>query len=572
MSPALYRWLVYGFAVAAIVASLSIAVAPAWAARGTPGMPDDSPLTINISTGHPSAQIVVPANKSKLVHFDRPFREISVGSKEIAEVVPISRSTIYVLGKKRGATNLTITGGAREIIAVVDVVVTYDVDGLRRQLAAIVPDENIEIRPAGDALVLSGMVSNASSLRQISQIAERFAPGAVTNLLAIGGSQQVMLDVKFSEVQRSSMRDVGLKTLNGLAVNNPGSGGPNNVMIPVPCASNVSWPCFIQGPPIPQNSNLPTPVPPNIGNALGEIGGLFSDYRTFWLRGTINALEKEGLVRTLAQPNLVALSGDTASFLAGGEFPIPVVQSQSGGAPTTTIEFKQFGVGLSFTPTVLTSDLVNLVMKSEVSAIDPTVSVTTNGINVPGLKVRRTTTTVELRDGATFAIAGLLQDDFTNTINRIPGIGNIPVLGALFSSFNFQHQETELVVFVTVHLVQPTIASNLSAPTDRTGRPTNGSFYFEGEPQSQTAPPASRPLPSNESNAVPAAQPSAPQAPSVQAPPAATQSAPVESKPVAMREAPRVVMQRIPTQEQKSPSSAPALRASDTSSGGYLVP
>jgi pilus assembly protein CpaC len=184
----------------------------------------------------------------------------------------------------------------------------------------------------------------------------------------------------------------------------------------------------------------------------------------------------------------VALSGQTASFLAGGEFPIPVAQSTSNLGTAISVEFKDFGVGLGFTPTVTARDLVNLSINSEVSSIDPTLSVQQNGINIPGLKVRRARTVVDLHDGESFAIAGLMQDDFQDTINQVPGLGSLPIIGALFRSTDFQHNQTEMAVFITVHLVQPNVQKNLGAPTDTTQPPTPLGLFGMGDTQSQAPP------------------------------------------------------------------------------------
>jgi len=401
---------------------------------------NDQPVTIAIRPGQMSPRIIVAAHKSRLVKFDHSFRQVVVGSKSIAEVVSLSSKAIYVLGKKRGTTNLTITDANRHILAVVDVVVTYDINDLQQQLHDLLPNEHIKITPAADALVLSGEVSSADSVHKIVAVANRYAPGAVTNLLQVGGSQQVMLEVKFSEVERSAIQDLGLNVLNGVIIN-------NGTLVPA--------------------------LPPVTTSAFGSLGGLFSSPNSYALRGRIDAMEKRGLMRTLAEPNLVALSGQTASFLAGGEFPIPVIQSTSGTLPTTTIEYKNFGVGLSFTPTVVSSDVVSLILKSEVSSLDETASVETNGITVPGLKVRRAATTVELRDGETFAIAGLIQDDFQDSVTAIPGLGNIPILGALFRSTDFKHNQSELVIFITAHLVRPVTSEEaIAKPTDTTSAPS----------------------------------------------------------------------------------------------------
>ncbi len=274
-------------------------------------------------------------------------------------------------------------------------------------------------------------------------------------MLAVGASQQVALEVNFAEVQRSALETLGVKTLNGIYSNkfHP----PGTIEVPV-------------GP-----------------GDFGAGGIVFSDASSYFLRTTIDALETKGLLRTLAKPNLVSLSGDTASFLAGGELPIPIIQAGGGNAvPTTTIQFKEFGVGLSFTPTVIATETINLEMKTEVSTIDTTIAVVTNGINVPGFKVRRTNTTVELKDGESFAIAGLLQDDFHDSINQIPGLGSIPILGALLRSSDYQHNQTELVVLITVHLVAPG-ATRYATPADTLVLPTPGELFGAGKTEGDAA-------------------------------------------------------------------------------------
>jgi pilus assembly protein CpaC len=196
------------------------------------------------------------------------------------------------------------------------------------------------------------------------------------------------------------------------------------------------------------------------------------------------------VVKTLAEPNLIALSGDTASFLAGGEFPVPVAQDTDGGDSTVTVEFKDFGVSLAFTPTVLEDGLMNIVVSPEVSAIDPTTSTRVNGLVIPGLIIRRATTTVELRDGQAFAIAGLIQSDFRDTVSQLPWVGDIPVLGALFRSSEFQRDETELVIIVTPRLIQPSPAGSLAAPTDNFVPPSDTDLFLFGRleaPESGTS-------------------------------------------------------------------------------------
>jgi len=438
--------LVAGLILAAMPFAAEAAQAP------VPALPNVSPSTplINLQGQQTSGQLSIPVDKSQLIHVDQSFGEISVGNKDIADVVPLSRNLIYVLGKKRGATNLTISDQAGNIISVVDVLVTFDSDALKRSLADVLPEEKIAIQPAGDALILSGQVSSPDRLRQVLAVAERYAPGAVTNLLSLNGSQQVLLQVRFAEVQRNALTDLGA---NFSFAYQKGTG--NLALV----------------------TGQGTPL-----SAFGAITGQLADSRSYDLQASINALEKKGLVRTLASPNLIALSGDTASFLAGGQIPIPVAQtSGNNNVPVLTVEYKDFGVSLSFTPTVIGKEQINLEMNSEVSAIDPSLSVSTGTISIPGLKVRRAKTTIELKDGQSFSIAGLLQDDFQDGVSQLPGLGSIPILGALFRSTNFQHEQTELVVMITTHLVDPSVARSIASPTDAVVLPSPGALFGEGK-------------------------------------------------------------------------------------------
>jgi pilus assembly protein CpaC len=403
---------------------------------------DGSPGAISLDSSRHGGEFVVPLNKSQLLRVDQPFEEISVGNAEIADVVPMTKQQIYVLGRQLGSTNLTVLGRQGQVIAVVDLVVSFDVEGLKAKLFELMPDERIEVRPAGDAILLSGRVTSAERLGRTLAIAERYAPGKVTNLLSVGGSQQVMLAVRFAEVQRSAAKQLGLSSL-------------------VLEGGDASFQ-FDSGDGIDPESFAT---------------GLFS-YATgnFSLDLLFDTLEEKGVVKTLAEPNLIVLSGDTAAFLAGGEFPIPVSQRED----AITIEFKEFGVGLSFTPTVLDNALVNLVLETEVSAIDETVSVTTDGIQVPGLTVRRATTTVELSDGQSFAIAGLLQDDFRDAIRQFPWLGDLPVLGTLLRSTEYQSRQTELVLVITPRLVQPVAAGALTTPADNFLTPSEADLFLLG--------------------------------------------------------------------------------------------
>lgn len=430
--------------VAIIAALLLLAVhGPAWAqvaagdARGMVSRP---------STPH-GGTFAVPLNRSQLLQLDRPFAEVSIGNPDIASVVPLTTQMVYVFGQDLGSTNMTFLGSDGQVLSVVDLVVSYDIEGLKERIHQLVPGENIQIRPAGRSIVLSGQVTDSNRLAHALAVAEQFAPQAVTNLMRVAGSQQVMLEVRFAEINRQTAKDIGVNLDAVLDTDN----------LSVALLSGIG-------------------VNP-LAFSAAAISGQSGD---FSVDAVFDALEDKGMVRVLAEPNLVVLSGDTADFLAGGEFPIPVAQSSTGGALAITVEFKEFGVSLAFTPTVLGDKLINLVLRGEVSAIDPSTSVVTNNIRVPGLSVRRTRTTVELRDGQSFAIAGLLQDEFRNQVQQFPWLGDVPVLGSLFRSTGYQRRQTELVVIVTPRLVQPVATDSLRSPTDFSRMPTERDMFLKG--------------------------------------------------------------------------------------------
>ncbi len=387
-----------------------------------------------------SGELTVAINKSQILAVDVPFRRVTVGNPDIADILPLTDRTIYVLGRSIGMTNLSIYGRNDVLLAVVDLQVAHDVQGLRAKLAELFPGELIEVREAAGSVLLSGAVSSAQTVSRVMAVAEQYAPGAASNLLSIGGSQQVMLQVRFAEVSRSFARE--LENMSSI------SGSDFAVSMLGGLASS-----------------------PFITSAVEIVSGDVT------LDVMLSALESQGVIRTLAEPNLVALSGDTANFLAGGEFPVPVAQELG----SVTVEFKEFGVGLSFTPTVVDRDLINLVLVAEVSNIDETFAAAGGTFAVPGVSTRRAQTTVELRDGQSFAIAGLLLSDFSDNIRQVPWLGQIPILGALFRSSSFQRSETELVIIVTPYLVQPAAPGALALPTDTFVPPTDVELFLFGQ-------------------------------------------------------------------------------------------
>jgi pilus assembly protein CpaC len=452
---------------------------------------------VSIASGVNAGELDVPINKSQVIRADRPYSKALIGNPDIADIVPISDTSVYVLGKKSGTTSLTLYDKADRLIAVVDVVVGPDVLTLRHQLSDLLPGNEISARMSNDSVILEGTVPDAIAADRAVQIADTFAPGKVVNLLSLGSAQQVMLDVRFAEVNRSALDQIGLNW----GVNENGGGNLHGVIGSGSSLTSTNR-TISTTTTNPDGSVTTTTEPAPARLAHGAIVGSFGIIaRAFHAFGanfnvTLDALESKGAVRTLAEPSLVALSGETASFLAGGEFPVPVAQGNGGtggGTSAITVEFKPFGVSLAFTPTVLADGVINLVIAPEVSSIDPTASITINSITIPGLQTRRAKTTVELRDGESFAMAGLLRQDFQDTIRQVPLLGSIPIIGALFRSTGFQHQETELVIIVTPHLVRPVPAGSLKAPTDRVLPPNEADLLINGRTDTGV-PPSARPF------------------------------------------------------------------------------
>ncbi|WP_324805865.1 type II and III secretion system protein family protein [Sphingomonas sp. LY29] len=434
-----------------------------------------APAAAQVSIGSDESvragELNVPLNKSQVLRADRPFAKALLGNPEIADILPLTSSSLYVLGKKMGTTSLTLYDGRNNLIAVVDIAVGPDVTSLKRQLSELMPGDQVGARMSNESIILEGIVSSGPAADRAVQVAETYAPGKVINLLSIGSTQQVMLEVKFSEIKRSALKDIGVGLFVGGSGNNGFGGVSGNGASLTPGANGGG----VLG----------------LGAIADTFGILTRRFGLFGLNfeGALNALETKGAITTLAEPTLVALSGETASFLAGGEFPIPVAQGNSGGAEgggsnAISIEFKPFGVSLAFTPTVLADGVINMEVAPEVSSIDPTASIVVNGLRIPGLQTRRAKTTVELRDGESFAMAGLLRRDFQDTVRQFPVLGSIPIIGALFRSSGFQKEETELVIIVTPRLVRPVRAAAMQLPTDRVTPPDEADLFLLGRTDS----------------------------------------------------------------------------------------
>lgn len=411
----------------------------------------------------------VPMNRAVVVESDTAFAELSIANPAIADISSLSDRTIYVLGKSPGLTTLTLLDANGRLITNVNVRVSADISEFKERLRQILPGEKIEVRTANDGIVLSGIVSSSARLQRALDLAERYAEGRVSNLMSVGGIQQVMLKVRFAEMNRNVSKSLSSSlSLNGslfsgdIAVNG-GSG-------------TTVGAAAIDG-------ALGGRVPANNENNGAILFGFNAGSTRVGL--LLEALETKGVVRTLAEPNLVALSGQEARFLAGGEYPVPIAQEDG----VITVEFKPFGIQLNFIPRVVDKDLINLELEAAVSDIDTTNGLTFDGFTIDAFSRRETATTVELRDGESFAIAGLLEDNFIDNNNQLPWLGDVPVLGALFRSASYQRSQSELVIIITAHLVSPVRGDALALPTDRIKPPSERDLFLFGRTAAGTRAP-----------------------------------------------------------------------------------
>jgi pilus assembly protein CpaC len=407
-------------------------------------------------------RLELTAGKSILLKTSDPVKRVSIANLDIADLNLLTPREVYITGKTPGITNITLWHG-NDLRKIYDLVVTADISRLKQRLHEILPEEDgIRVLAFDEAVTLTGKVSSTANLAQAVALAEAYAPEKVRNLLEVGGVQQVMLEVRISEMSRTLMRRL---SINWIYTNSDGEFG---VGLLGQLAQLVN----------PQDANLMANplaflVSPNT-NAMFRFNAGNGTHT-----GLIDALKEEGLIKILAEPTLIALSGETASFLAGGEFPVPIPQ----GLGTVAIEYKSFGVALAFTPTVLSEDKISVRVVPEVSELDFSTAVRFEGFVIPGLSTRRASTVVELADGQSFAIAGLLKDSIRDTASKYPGLGDLPVLGNLFKSRDFQNSETELIIIVTPHLAKPFDQNKQTLPTDYYAEPNDVDFYVYGYQQ-----------------------------------------------------------------------------------------
>lgn len=400
--------------------------------------------------------------KSKVLDLPVAIKRASLANPEIADTVVLSPTQIYVTGKTTGVTNLTLWNESGKMMGMYDVVIAPDVTRLKESLHKTLSDENgIMVTSDHDHITLSGTASNSNNLNRALSMAEAYAPKKVVNAMQVGGVQQVMLEVRVAEMNRELIKRLGI---NFTGIGNDFFGV--SVLAGLTRFASLSHP-------VGQTATIATEATQVIQGAFG-----FNAASTSWT-GFVDALKEENLVKVLAKPTLMALNGQEAAFLAGGEFPIPVPQAFG----LVTIQFKKFGVGLVFTPNVLSSKHISLNVAPEVSELDFSNAIRTQGFTVPAITTRRATTTIELADGQSFAIGGLLRDNVRESVKKVPFLGDVPILGALFRSSSFQKNETELVIIVTPHLVKPLDMNAQTLPTDYFVEPNDFEYYLMGFPE-----------------------------------------------------------------------------------------
>ena len=457
--------------------------------------------------------LMVPLYKSRVVALDAPAKRISVGNPAIADILILRSTQLYVLGKDLGTTNVLLWDRDDQLIGTVSVEVTHDLQALKAKLHSLMPNEPIAVHSAQRNIILSGRVSNVGKMNAAIRIAEgyfkeanasantagqgdatKFAAkntsddkvGEVINMLSVGGAQQVMLEVKVAEIARTELKrlDVRFNTIlrrssrwnvggvNGGATFPDATFGGSNLRVPVfnpPGTAPL-------GPAIDEFAPNPMAI-----QDKGFFGSLLTENYLFNV--AFDAAKENGLAKILAEPTLTTQTGQQAEFLSGGEFPIPVPQGDRG----VTVEFKQFGIAVKFLPLVLDAGRINLKLNISVSEISSSdsLALSSDGASqtflVPRLTTRSTQSTVELADGQTIGIAGLINENLRETVTKFPGLGDIPGIGALFRSQSFQKGETELLILVTPHLVKPMIPGEIRLPTDKFEEPNDLEFFLNGQ-------------------------------------------------------------------------------------------
>ncbi len=381
-------------------------------------------------------RIKIGLNKSLIIRLPKNARDVLVSNPKKVDAIVRSANLTYLIGLEVGQTNVFFFDKNGREMLILEVEVERDLTSLRRMISRLLPDASIKIEAINDNVILSGVAKSSSEANRAKQLAEKFAGDEkkVLNLIQISGKEQVMLKVTIAEMQRDVLKQLGVDLTAALRI-----------------GSSVV--------------NFASINPFNVAGTVLNGSGATSLYTSGGGDNTVNsvlrAMERVGVLRTLAEPTLTAITGESAKFLAGGEFPVPVGRDRDGNI---TIEFKPFGVGLGFTPVVLSGGRISMKVSTEVSELSSQGAVSVGTISIPALKVRRAETTVELPSGGSLVMAGLIQESLKQTINGFPGIKDVPILGSLFRSRDFQNSETELVVIVTPYIVKSVARAKLVRP------------------------------------------------------------------------------------------------------------
>lgn len=482
-----------------------------WLGSGASGHAQEAATDQVVQAGR-NTNIVVPIYKSRVVELPTPAKRVSIGNPDVADVLILKSNELYILGKDLGTTNVLLWDRDDTLVSAISVSITHDLDGLRAQLLRVLPSEKILVSSAQRNIVLSGQVTSTDRMDAALTLAKSYLEQAATakdkimfkqesgtsmtqdkkagdvlNLMTVGGAQQVMLQVKVAEVQRDAVKTLNpqfnITNNSGKTVFGGVNGGatfPDAIWQP----QNAAIPVFGNGAqsggnPVGPNYSLIKPNVPSIASS-----GLFASFLSNELLANmvLDAAQQRGLAKILAEPTVTTLTGEEAQFLSGGSFPIPVPE-QNG---VIGIEYKDFGVKLIFQPVILDSGRINLRLNVSVSQLVQTNSIVVTPITsssvfaVPAISERRASTTVELADGQTIGIAGLMNETMNNAVTKFPGLGDIPILGQLFRSQNFQKGQTELVILVTPKLARPLPTQAVRLPTDSVIDPSDVDFYLRG--------------------------------------------------------------------------------------------
>jgi pilus assembly protein CpaC len=507
-------------------------------------------------------------HKSKNLKLPTTFEDVAVGSPDIADVVPVSDQQLYIVGKKIGTTNVLIYGAKKKLVGIIDVEVTPDTAWLNNKIREASGGKDIHVEDVDGKIVIQGATGDPVTAQRAMEVAKGLGK-EVVNAMKVTTPQQVMLKVRFVEADREQARNLGIRWAffkkYGNAAGVVGTQQSTNLF------ANPNFPASTSLGGVTTSTSTATATtttttPLSVFDVVGGAMGAGSPFATIItqivnnrfgsLDMVLSALEEQNVIRQLAQPNLIALSGQSASFLAGGAIPVPVVSAASSGTlPTVTIQYQQFGVQLNFTPTVLARGVISLTMNPEVSSLDFANAVTIAGTTIPALTIRQAQTTVELRDGQTFAIAGMLQSVTQRQLEQLPWLGSLPVVGALFRSTQFQQNETELVVLVTPYLVKPVPpGKELKTPLDNSLPGNDLDLFLNGRPEIAKTPPGFFDRSGQDQSLSGAIQQGAPTAQPVA--PAAVAAAPVP-QPIALAPAPAPVSQPVALAPAPAPEPKP---------------